>query len=182
MNCKICGAELKNKGEVCKNCMNKMMNEKRMKDDNKEIYVLKSKFKIGYELLMKIESIGIALFVIIILLSLGGEYTRYGLVAIPFFLIWGIVYLLFRKIKIESRKCVFYKTKFIYTYRKIRKKQVVISYDNVKEISYQDPTIGKMFNMGNIIITINSKNLLKRNIFIDAVEDVEKAFLELKKI
>ena len=180
MNCKICGAELKRPGDVCNNCMNKIKLENKVKADKKEVYSIKRKFSIGYEILMKIESIGVAVFVIAILISLGGEYARYGYISIPFFIIWGLIYILYRYFKFKTTSYVFYKTKLVYSYRKIRKKKTIINYEDIKEISYQQPGVGRIFNVGNILITTNSMNLVKRTIFIDAVENVEKTFSDIK--
>ena len=33
MKCKICGVELKKDGELCKNCMNKLMKEQEIRND-----------------------------------------------------------------------------------------------------------------------------------------------------
>ncbi len=44
MKCKICGVELKKDGELCKNCMNKLMKEQEIRNDKSPVYTFKSKF------------------------------------------------------------------------------------------------------------------------------------------
>ena len=38
MNCKICGAELKKPGEMCNNCMNKLLEEQERRNDKRPVY------------------------------------------------------------------------------------------------------------------------------------------------
>ncbi len=181
MKCKICGTELKRPGEICNNCMNKILLEQEAINDTGEIYTAKRKFAVGYEILSHLDSIGVAIFLIAILISLGKEYLKLGLIAIPFFLVWGILYLLYKRYKIKFSEISFYKTKLVYTYRKIRKKQLTISYRDIKEINYEIPRIAKAFNLGNLIIKNNSKNLLKRILIIENVENIEEVFEEIQK-
>ena len=62
MNCKICGAELKKPGEMCNNCMNKLLEEQERRNDKRPVYTFKRQFVWGYELLRHIEQIGIVIF------------------------------------------------------------------------------------------------------------------------
>lgn len=182
MNCKICGAELKRPGEVCNNCMNKLMLEQEEREDNKSIVEVKTKFAIGYEILTHIDSIAIAIFFLIILFSIGGEYVKYSLLAIPIFLIWGVLYLINRKIELMNTKCVFYNTKIVYTYRKIRKKERIIRYQELNEINFDVSYFGKIFNIGTIVIKTNSSNLLKRNIILECVENTPATVEQIQNI
>ncbi|MBR3152863.1 MAG: PH domain-containing protein [Clostridia bacterium] len=182
MNCKICGAELKKPGDLCNNCMNKLRLEKESNDDKTEVLNVKKKFAIGYEILSHLDSVGIAIFLIAILISIGGDYSRIGFVAIPLFLFWGIAYLLYEKFRIDSSNVTFYKTKLIYKYRKIRKKTITINYRDIKDISYEETTIGKIFKMGNIVIKTSTGNLLKRNIIIDSVANIAETSVKIQKI
>ena len=182
MKCKICGVELKKEGEICNNCMNKIMMEQEIVHDNQEIYEFKPTFAIGYEILSHIDSVAIAIFLFAILISLGKEYLQITFIAIIFFLIWGILYLIYKKYFIKHINCIFYKTKFVYHYRKIRKKSITIHYRDIKEINYEKTKMGNIFNLGNIIIKTNSKNLLKRNIIIESVRNVEEVLMNVQKI
>ncbi|MBR3133456.1 MAG: PH domain-containing protein [Clostridia bacterium] len=182
MNCKICGAELKKTGDLCNNCINKLRLEKASKEDTTEVLKVKRKFAIGYEILSHIETIGIVIFMIAILISIGGDYTRIGFTAIPFFLFCGIIFLLYEKYRISSSELSFYSTKLIYKYKKIRKKTMTINYRDIKDISYEETPISKVFKFGNIIIKTNKGNILKRNIIIDSVANIEETMLKIQKI
>ena len=182
MKCKICGTELKRPGEICNNCMNKILIEQETINDTGIVCTVKRKFAIGYEILSHIDSVGVAIFLIAILISLGNEYLKIALISIPFFLLWGILYIFYRKYKIKYSECSFYKTKLIYTYRKIRKKQIVISYRDIKEINYEIPRIASFFNMGNLIIRTNSRNLLKKVFIIENIENIKEVFEKIQKI
>ncbi len=182
MRCKICGVELKKEGEICNNCMNKIMLEQEAVHDNEEVYKFKKSFAIGYEILSHIDSISIAIFLIVILISLGKKYLEIVLLAVALFLIWGVLYLIYSKYKNKSVECILYKTKLVYNYRRIRKKSIIVNYRDIKEINCQIPKIGTFFNLGTIIIKTNSKNLLKRNIIIESVKNVEEVFSNIQEI
>ena len=51
MKCKVCGAELRNEGDICKNCYAEMLEYEELEKDTKVIYKLKPKFIPIYEIL-----------------------------------------------------------------------------------------------------------------------------------
>ena len=50
MNFKICGVELKKDGELCNNCMNKLLKEQELRNDKSAVYTFKRSFVLGYEI------------------------------------------------------------------------------------------------------------------------------------
>ena len=53
MKCKICGAELRTEGDICKNCYAEMLEYEELEKDKKIIYKIKPKFIPIYEILNK---------------------------------------------------------------------------------------------------------------------------------
>ena len=64
MKCKVCGRELKGKGNICKNCYNEKQKQKAIAKDKKLIYELNSTYKPGYELLRIIDALIIGAIII----------------------------------------------------------------------------------------------------------------------
>lgn len=180
MNCKICGAELKREGEICNNCMNKLMEQQRLHNDVEKTYTFKQKFVFGYELARHMEQIGIVIFMIILLLSVNISYWRYAVLLGCIFGIAGILYLLYDEIIINSGTCTLYSYKLTYTKGVFRKKTKQISFSEIEDISYQQGSIQKPFNVGTIIIKKKTRNILDKFIMIESVKDVGKVFENIK--
>ena len=182
MNCKICGAELKREGELCNNCMNKLMEEQRLRNDVNQTYTFKQKFVLGYEIFRHIEQIGIVIFMIILIFSVGLSYWRYAVLAGCVFGIIGILYLLYADLTINSGICTLYNTKLVYTKGKFKKKTKEISFSEIEEISYRQGSMQKPFNIGSIIINKKTKNIINKIIIIDSVKDVDTVFENIKNV
>lgn len=182
MNCKICGAELKKDGELCNNCMNKLRKEEEIRGDKTSIYSFKSTYVLGYDILRHCEQIGIVIFMIALILSVSLSYWKYALILACVFAIFGILYLIYDKITINSVSCVIYRTKLIYQYGKIRKKVKVIPFSEIEEIFYNQGNAQKLFNVGTIIIKRKTMNIFEKNIFIESVKNVEEVFGTIKEV
>ncbi len=183
MNCKICGAELKKPGELCNNCMNKLLKKQEARNDKTEYYTFKSEFVLGFELLRHIEQICIVIFMIILLLSLDISYWwRYAIIIGCLFSMYGIIYLWYLRAKINSTSCTLYRTKLIYTTGIFKKKSKEIPYDFIEEIFYTQGNMERLFNLGTIVIKKKTRNLLERNMFIDAVRNIDQVFAKIQEL
>ena len=113
MNCKICGAKLAHEGELCNNCMNKLMKEQEMKNDVNDFFTFRKKFILKYEILRHVEQIGIVIFMIALILSVDFSLWKYALLIAVLFAVYGVLYLIYDKISINSSVCSLYSTKLI---------------------------------------------------------------------
>ena len=182
MKCKMCGAELKGKGELCNNCMNQIMKEEEAREDTLKIFEFKRKFVIGYILSQHIESVIIAIIMSAVLIYSSTKFLFESISFLVLVIIVETLIFLYERYKINNSKCTFYVTKLIY--EKIvffKKREIEISYSDIKRISYNKTRFEKIFNLGTIYIKSNTKNILDRNIYIDSVRDVEKVFETIKE-
>lgn len=76
----------------------------------------------------------------------------------------------------------FYTDKFIYHDTFFKNKNKEANYQDFKEIRYNQSFWQSKFNLGEIYILTNNKNIFKRIITIKAVPDVEKNYEEIVKL
>lgn len=182
MNCKICGAELKKPGELCNNCMNKLMKDQERRNDKSEFYTFRRQFVLGYELLRHLEQIGIVIFMIVLLLSVDLAYWKYALLIAAIFSVFGIGYLIYLKFQINSGICTLYQTKLVFQYGLIKKKVKEISYSEIEEVYYRLGNAQQLFNLGTIVIKKKTRNLLDKNIYIESVKNIETVFGKFEEV
>lgn len=181
MRCKMCGAELKKEGELCNNCMNKILREEEKKADNVKVYEFKRKFVLGYQLLQHLESLFIAIIVCVVLILTATEFLVESIIFIVLVILAETFVILYDRYKINHSKCTFYMKKLVY--KKIaffKEKNIEISYEEVKELSYNQTRTEKMFGIGTIYIKTSSNNILEKHIYIDSIKNVDKVFNDIK--
>ncbi len=182
MKCKVCGAELKKAGELCNNCMNKLMKEQETRNDKKVYYTFKKKFVLGYELLKRIEPIGIMILLIVLLLSVDIRFWPYTLIIGGAYIIFGIIYMFYVKASVSKGICSLYRTKLVYNEGVFRKKIVEIPYSEIDEIYYSVGNMQKLFHLGTIMVKRKTRNLFERNFYIEPVKDIEKVFGKIEEL
>lgn len=182
MNCKICGAELKRPGELCNNCVNKLMKEQERRNDKSPFYTFKREFVLGYELLRHLEQIGIVIFMIVLLLSVDLAYWKYALLIGVMFSVFGIGYLFYLRFKINSGVCTLYQTKLVFKYGVFRKKVKEVPYDDIDEIYYRLSNSQQLFKLGTIVIRKKTMNLLDKNIYIESVKNIDAVFGKIEEV
>lgn len=182
MNCRICGAELKKPGELCNNCMSKLIKEQEIRNDKSPVYTFKRQFVLGFELLSHIEQIAIVIFMIVLLLSVSFSYWKYAVLIACVFSIFGIIYLWYLRIKINSGSCTLYRSKLVFKYGTFRKKVIEIAYDDIDEIYYNLTNMQQLFKMGTVVIKRKNGNILQRNIYIESIKNIEKVFEKIEEV
>ena len=170
MNCKICGAELKKPGEMCNNCMNKLLEEQERRNDKRPVYTFKRQFVWGYELLRHIEQIGIVI------------YWKYALLIGGLFAVWGIVSLFYLKLKINSGECTLYRTKVVFIQGIFRKKVKEIPFNDIEEVYYQLGNMQQLFKVGTIVIKRKTRNPLDKYLYIESVKNIETVFGKFEEL
>lgn len=182
MRCKMCGAELKKEGELCNNCMNKVLKEEEKRSDNVKVYEFKRKFVFGYQLSQHIESLIIAIIVCAVLILTASQFLIESIIFLVLVILAETFIFLYDRYKINHSKCTFYMTKFVY--KRIvffKEKNIEISYSDVKELSYNQTRFEKIFGIGTIYIKTSSKNLLEKHIYIDSIKNIDKVFNDIKE-
>ena len=182
MNCKICGAELKKPGEMCNNCMNKLLEEQERRNDKRPVYTFKRQFVWGYELLRHIEQIGIVIFMISVILSVDFAYWKYALLIGGLFAVWGIVSLFYLKLKINSGECTLYRTKVVFIQGIFRKKVKEIPFNDIEEVYYQLGNMQQLFKVGTIVIKRKTRNPLDKYLYIESVKNIETVFGKFEEL
>lgn len=182
MNCKICGAELKKPGELCNNCLNKLMEEQERRNDKSPFYTFKREFVLGYELLRHLEQIGIVVFMIVLLLSVDLKYWNYALLIAVIFSVFGIGYLIYLKAKINSGICTLYQTKLVFQYGIFRKKVKEIPYSEIDEIYYRLGNAQQLCKVGTIVVKKKTMNLLDKFVYIESVKNIETVFGKIEEV
>lgn len=175
MNCKICGAELSKPGELCNNCMNKLLKEQERKSDKSVIAVVKGKFNFKYEFIRHLESIGIALFMIILLFTL--KAFTWAFLAIGLLLVGIIVGAIAIKLRINTKSCTFYATKAVITWGILRKKKKEIPFEEIESISTNITTLQQVMKIGTFVIQKN--HLVDRYEYIYSVKNVEDVYKQV---
>lgn len=180
MKCQICGAELKRPGEVCNNCMNEILEEKKYEKDDEVLYELRKKFKVLFESSFYLEN---AIIMVIILIgAIQFSMLKLYFVFLALMITIFLISMLLKKKKIESYVYKFYKTKLVYEYTFLRRESKTIKYKDIKEITYSQTIWERFCKLGQIQINTNSGNIFRNGIDIDCVENVEDACRNIKKI
>ena len=182
MNCRICGAELARDGELCNNCMNKLMAEQALRNDVEEFYSFKRKFVLGYEILRHAEQICIVIFMIVLMLSINFSYWKYALLTALVFSVFGIFYLWYFKISLNTGVCTLYHYRLVYSYGKFKRRTKEIPFSEIEEIFYNQGNMQKMFNVGTIVIKRRTRNIMDRFTYIESVKNVEQVFGKIQEV
>lgn len=183
MNCRICGAELKKDGELCTNCMNKLMKEQELRNDKSEVYSFKRSFVLGFEIFSHLEEIGVAVFLVVLLLANDfNQYWMYALGVGVVFAIVGLGYLLKQKLRMQREVCTLYRTKLVMTKGWFKKKYLEIPFSEIEEIMYTQRKSQELFNIGTIVVKRKTRNILERNLYIESVKNVQEVFGKIKEV
>lgn len=182
MNCRICGAELAHEGELCNNCMNKLMKEQELRNDVEPVFTFKRQFILGYEILRHIEQIGIVIFMIALMLSVDTFNKVYVLLTAVAFLIFGICYLIYLRSSINSGVCTLYNSKLVYVHGRFKKKIKEIPYSEIEEMFYNQGNMQKMFNVGTIVIKRRTRNILEKFTYIESIKNIDQVFGQMQEI
>ena len=178
MNCKICGAELSKPGELCNNCMNKLLKEQELKNDNSVIAVVKGTYIAKYEIIRHIQEIGIVLFMVILLFTL--KAWNWALLALLVFSVIGIIALFRIRAKIKSKSCTIYRTKVVITWGIIRKKSKEIPFDQIADMYPHITNFQEFMHIGTFVIRKNTYNLVDRFEYIDSVKNIEEVYEKIR--
>ncbi len=179
MRCSICGAKLKKDGDICSNCYKEFQEEEDLKKDVKEVFKIKRKYSIKYEMLKYIEIIILfALCIIVFLIS--GQIKDFLLTLLGLAAILGVL-LFWDKRVANGTSVTFYEKKAVYRNKFIFNITKVIKYDDITNVTYYQTFRQKRMGFGDLCFyqkgAIPGMNILKFQI-----KNVENVIENLQKI
>lgn len=184
MKCSICGAKLKKAGDVCNNCYKEFQEEEALKKDVKEVYKIRRKYAIKYEMIKYLWILiifGLCLAISIIAGRIGEFFITLLILAV----ILGVLLFIDKRIA-TGTKVVFYEKKVVYTFKFLFiNKRKVIKYSDLKDVSYFQVFKQKLVGMGDLCFyakgAIPGVSLLN-GFQIKDVENVAEVLRKIKEI
>ncbi len=129
MRCKICGAELKKEGDICKNCYNEYVEEEKIKSDLKTgrnvLLKLHRKYIPQYQLTKYGDYYVLAIIIILVLASDQKFLYLFLSVIGMILLLWAV--LAYNKQKAINTTCTFFEDRVVWKYK-----------DNIKTMKYSE--------------------------------------------
>lgn len=179
MRCKMCGAKLKKEGNICKKCYQIYKKEQELKENNEpEVFSIKRKYSIKFNLLSNFEVI---VFALIIILSGYSYYSVWiGILITILTLVAFGVWMFYNKRRALGTKITFYETKFKYVakYWFVNKEEYV-AYNDIKDIAYFQSHSQKICKIGDI--RFYTKGFLS-GLTMHDIPEIEENFENIKAI
>lgn len=141
------------------------------------IMEIKPKYKIGYNIVTHFIDFAIIIAIIVILGVKVNIWASLIIVLLVFILGWTI-YFIANNAKYKKFYYKFYKNKLVYHNSMWRKNPREVSYEDLKEIRYNQSFIQNKFNTGEIYIHMG----IYRMITLSYIENVEKQYDDLCKL
>ncbi len=184
MRCRICGAPLKKPGDICSNCYKEYQEDENLKKDVKEIYKLKRKYSIAYELL-KYMGLILIFFICIIVFFFGKAFLEGVLTILLFLITLGVLLFLDKRIAVGTQ-ATFYEKKVVYRFHFwFLKREKIVKYKDITDISYYQTFRQKRMGYGDLCIyargNIPGATLLN-GFQVKNVENVKEVLQTLKEM
>lgn len=179
MKCKICGAELKKKGDICKNCYEEYREIEKLKTINeKELFKVNRKYSPKFNLLKNGEII--VLLLIIIFAGFSSYNTGIGILIAFLCLVAFGLWMFFNKKRAMGTKTIFYETKLKYVAKYLFvDKEEIIAYEDIKDMAYFQTRSQKICKIGDI--RFYTKGFLAGMTITD-IPNIEENFNQMRDI
>ncbi len=177
MKCKVCGRELKGKGNICTNCYNEKQKQKELSKDKNLKYEIKPTFSPGYELLRQVDAMVIGIVLLLSIIISGQILYILLVVALEVAALTGWLY--YRKNKLENTSCKFYDKKVVL---KVRDNEKVLEYKDLRDVGYYQTWKQKLHKLGDIRIMPANSFTIFNGINIPDVKYVLDEFEKVKEI
>ncbi len=150
MKCRICGAKLKKDGDICSNCYKAYLEEEDLKKDTNEIFRIKRKYSISYEL-VKYAWVTI-IFILSFLMCLSNGVLTEILLILIFVVVMGLLLFIDKRIALGT-KVIFYEKKMVYTFKFLFiNTEKVVKYTDFRDATYYQTYTQKRFGFGDLCI------------------------------
>ena len=149
MKCKICGAELRKDGDICKNCYAEFVEEEEIKEDIKKdnniILKLHRKYIPSYQLTRYGDYYVLALMIVLVFI-VQSQYL-FAILSIILMLVLLCSVLAYNKNKAINTTCTFYEKRIVWKYKDTIK---TIEYSNIDDVKFYQNFFQKRFNLADI--------------------------------
>ena len=152
MRCRICGAKLRNEGDICNSCYKLYQEEENLKKDVTEKLVVKRKYSIAYNLARYFWIFIVFIFSVVICLT-GKEFLPVlGLIG-ALIVVIGLLLFLDKRLA-KATKAVFYEKKVVYTFDFLFiHTEKMVKYEDIRDITIYPPTLWqRKYNLGDICV------------------------------
>ena len=179
MRCKMCGAELKKEGDICKNCYDKYKKEEKLRlGKEQEIFSIKRKYSPKFNLLKNGEIV--VLEIIIILAALSAYRLPIAILIILLCVIAFGAWMFFNKVRAKGTKTIFYETKLKYQAKYLFvNREEIVPYNEIKDMAYFQSRSQKMCKIGDI--RFYTKGFLS-GLTISDIPEIEESFNKMRDI
>ena len=149
MKCKICGAELKKEGDICKKCYNEYVKEEKIKSDlesgNNVLLKLHRKYKPMYQITRYFDYYVLHAIMVCTFLA-QKQYLWLALTIIGGILIlWAV--LAYNKKKAINTTCTFFEDRIVWKNKDLIK---TLEYDELDAITYYQNKVQKRYNLADL--------------------------------
>lgn len=149
MKCSICGAKLRKPGDICSTCYKAYQEEEDLKKDTKEVYKIRRKYSIPYEIVRYSE-----LYLIFIISAIGcwafGNILEGFLCLLLMFVALAICMIWDKRIAIATR-AIFYEKKVVYKFDFLFiHTERVVKYSDLKDVTYYQKMRQKRYGFGDL--------------------------------
>ena len=179
MKCKMCGAELKKEGDICKNCYEKYKKQEILRSDDEEVlFSIKRKYSPKFNLLKNGEVIVLALIIILAGFSAYSTLAGIGIMILTVLAFGG--WMFFNKVRAIGTKTTFYETKLRYQadYLFVHRDEFV-PYNDMKDMQYFQTRSQKICNIGDI--RFYTKGFLN-GLTISDIPDIKENFEKIRSV
>ena len=146
MKCSICGAKLRKPGDICSTCYKAYQEEEDLKKDTKEVYKIRRKYSIPYEIvryseLYLISAIGCWAF---------GNILEGFLCLLLMFVALAVCMIWDKRIAIAT-KAIFYERKVVYKFDFLFiHTERVVKYSDLKDVTYYQKMRQMRYGFGDL--------------------------------
>lgn len=149
MRCSICGAKLRKAGDICTTCYKAYQEEEDLKKDKKEVFKIRRKYSIPYEVVKYCE-----LYLIFVISAIGcwafGNIAEGFLCFLIMFLILGVIFFWDKRIAMAT-KATFYEKKVVYKFDFLFIHiERVVKYTDITDVTYYQKMRQKRYGFGDL--------------------------------
>ena len=156
MKCKICGAELKKEGDICKECYKKYQEEEELKNDKNVRLKIKSAYKVEFEV-KKYAEFDFFMILMIILFAFSKQFLSALLVFVAFVVIELVLFFIDKKFAIGTTVTL-YDKKMVYRRNVFFIHRVkTVKYSDLSDVSYYQTRRQKKLGMGDLCVYAKGK-------------------------
>ena len=145
MKCRICGAKLRKDGDICKSCYEEYCKEEALEKDINEIYKLKGKYILSFQLTQYIDWILVTIFIVIALFVQQQYFMSIAFLLVA--IVCVLVALYFAKKRAANTSCTFFEKKVVWKHNDRKK---TIAYSDIKDVTYYQNFFQKIFKLYDI--------------------------------